>query len=228
MINAANQLRIGFLHTTPKSISMVDSLTAEYLPGARAVNFLDDVVKLYNFSAPIGKTPRENCLRFANYAKYLEQEGCSMIVSCCSLMPVATEYAQKVLSIPIIQMDAPALDKAVETSARIGIIGTVDRAVPFMKNQIEQKAQILGKKIEIDYSLNSKAFEYFSKNDMDTHDQLVLDDIKKMDDKNVDCILFAQVPLGLLEDRALALGLRKPLYCAGRQTFEWIKSTLGK
>ncbi|MCL2569521.1 MAG: hypothetical protein FWE12_08895 [Oscillospiraceae bacterium] len=221
----AGQTKIGFLHTTPKTIPMVDDLLARYMPDARTFNFLDDAVKIANFDAPIGETPKENLLRWAKYARYLEQQGCSAVLSCCSLMPQATEYAKQVLNVPMVQMDAPAVDKAIEHK-RIGVIGTVERASFYLKGEIERKTALLGKTVELDYRINADAWGYFSRNEIEAHDEIVLADIKKMDDSDVDCILLAQIPLGLLEDRALAMGLKKPLYCAGKLSFDWVKQNI--
>ncbi|PKL07628.1 MAG: hypothetical protein CVV51_13090, partial [Spirochaetae bacterium HGW-Spirochaetae-7] len=122
--------KVGFLHTTPSTIGMVNRFAQANLPGVVTVHVYDGNVKIDNFKSPIGVTPKSNLLRWANFGDGLERSGCELIVSCCSLMPRATDYARQAVSVPFVQLDSIILDRVVERHARIGVLTTTPYTTP--------------------------------------------------------------------------------------------------
>src|SRR5512136_679684 len=123
--------RVGFVHTTPSTIGMVETFMKAYLPGDEYIHIYDGNVKLANFASPMGVTPKINLLRYAVFADELQRAGCDVIVSCCSLMPRAVAYASVVVDVPFIQLDAVILDEVVANYSRIGVINTTAYSVPY-------------------------------------------------------------------------------------------------
>lgn len=220
--------KVGFIHTTPATIGMVEKYMKQYLPGVDYVHIYDGNVKIDNFRAPVGITPKINLLRYANFADQLERAGCAVIVSCCSLMPRAVAYAREVVSVPFIQLDAVVLDKAVELYSRIGVINTTEYVVPYVEDGLRSRAAALNKEIEIVFSNNSDALELFNAGEYEKYDEIVLNAILKMAEKNLDCILMGQIPFALLEDKIKRLSLKTPVLYAGFDSFKKIKELLGQ
>jgi len=218
--------KVGFLHTTSSTIPMVDKYMKVHVPGASSVHIYDGRVRLENFRSPAGVTPRCNLLRWANLADDLEREGCQLIVSCCSLMPQATAFAQAVVSVPFIQLDGVILDEAVQKYQRIGIVTTTERTIPFVKEELERRAAAFCKPIELVFGGDSHAIDYFYAGELEKHDQIVLDSIFALASKGVDCVLMGQIPLALLEDRLDGMALDLPLLCAGNRAFEYVRLLL--
>lgn len=194
--------RIGFLHTTPSTIGMAAAFLEAALPGAVPVHFYDGAVKLDNFASPVGVTPKANLLRWAEYAARLERAGCEAIVSCCSLMPRATEYARSAVSVPLIQLDDYILDEAVRRFHTIGVITTTPYTRPYVEERLRFKASALGKTVELSFGGDPEALELFNRGRYAEHDALVLADAAALASGGVECVVFGQIPFGLM-DRAI-------------------------
>ena len=220
--------KVGFIHTTPPTIGMVERYMKECLPGAECVHLYDGNVKIDNFRSPIGQTPKRNLLRFAVFADQLEQSGCDLIVSCCSLMPRATAFAAQAVSVPFIQLDAVILDRAAAQFRRIGVINTTPYTVPYVEEGLRERAARLGKQIQLEFSNTESALELFNAGKFEEHDRVVLRDVLRLAEQGVDCVLMGQIPFGLMDRKLQGLGLRVPVLYAGREAFERVRDLLGK
>ena len=218
---------VGFIHTTPATIGMVEKYMKAFLPHAESLHIYNGNVKRANFLSPIGVTPKINLLRYAAFAEELQRSGCGVIVSCCSLMPRATAYATSVVDVPFVQLDSVILDEAVDTFSRIGVITTTAHVVPYVTEGLKSRAAARGKEIELIFSSNATALSLFNTGDYDVHDRIVLDDMRKLDEAGVDCILMAQIPFALMEDKIAATALRAPALFAGEKAFKHLARLLG-
>lgn len=220
--------KVGFIHTTPPTIGMVERYMKECLPGTAYVHVYDGNVKIDNFRSPIGQTPKRNLLRFAVFADQLEQSGCDLIVSCCSLMPRATAFAAQAVSVPFIQLDAVILDRAAAQFRRIGVINTTPYTVPYVEEALRERAARLGKQLQLEFSNTESALELFNSGKFEEHDRVVLRDVLRLAEQGVDCVLMGQIPFGLMDQKLQGLGLRVPVLYAGREAFERVRDLLGK
>lgn len=218
--------KVGFLHTTPSTIGLVEKNMKTFMPDVSLAHIYDSRVRFENFEAPRGVTPKRNLLRWANFASQLEQEGCNVIVSCCSLMPRATAFAQAVVNVPFIQLDKIILKEAVENYQRIGVITTTDYTIPYIKEGLGEIAADLNKDIELVFDGNNEALNFFYAGEIEKHDQIVLDSVKDLIRREVDCVLMGQIPLALLEDRLMGISTRIPILFAGKRSYECIRELL--
>jgi len=218
--------KIGFLHTTPTTIGLAEKWMNLYLPGTELIHIYDGNVKIDNFKSPIGVTPKSNLLRYAVFADQLERAGCGVIVSCCSLMPRAVAYAQEVVAVPFIQLDATVLDQVVEQYTRIGVINTTAYVVPYVEEGLKTRAARLNKEIEIVFSNNNTALALFNAGEYEQHDDIVIKDIQKLDEKGFDCILMGQIPFGLMDEKLKKLSLKTPLLYVGEAAFRHVAALL--
>lgn len=220
--------KVGFIHTTPATIAMADKCMKLYLPGIEFIHMYDGTVKIDNFKSPIGVTPKSNLLRYAVFASQLEQAGCGVIVSCCSLMPRAVAYAKEVVSVPFIQLDGIVLDQAVERYTRIGVINTTAYVVPYVEEGLKARAARLNKEVEIIFSNNNAALELFNAGEYERHDHIVIKDIQKLDNEGLDCILMGQIPFGLMDEKLKKLSLKAPLLYVGKEAFRHVAALLAQ
>lgn len=220
--------KVGFIHTTPSTIGMAEKYMKLYLPQTQFIHIYDGNVKIDNFKSPIGVTPKSNLLRYAVFADQLERAGCGVIVSCCSLMPRAVAYAKEVVSVPFIQLDAVILNKVIEQYSRIGVINTTPYVVPYIEEGLKTRAAKLNKEIEIVFSNNNTALDLFNAGEFEKHDKIVINDIQKMDEEGVDCILMGQIPFTLMDEKLKKLSLKAPVLYAGYDSFKRIEELLEK
>ncbi len=221
-----DRLKVGFIHTTPATISMVETGMVKYLPGVEYLHIYDSRVKVDNFASPIGTTPKCNLLRYAEFGSKLEQAGCGVIVSCCSLMPRATAYAKIVINVPFIQLDSVILDMVAANYLQIGVIKTTEYVVPYVTEELETRATKLKKNINLIFSGDSEALTLFNNGDYESHDKIVINEMRKFEKIGVDCILMSQIPFALMENKIHALPWSIPVLYAGEPAYKHISRLL--
>lgn len=223
-----NTKKVGFVHTTPATIGMVEAFMKAYLPGVEFIHIYDGNVKLANFSSPIGVTPKINLLRYAEFAYELEQAGCRVIVSCCSLMPRAVAYAAEVVHVPFIQLDAVILDEAAANYRHIGVVNTTPYSAPYIREGLLIRAERRGRKLELLFSdkETERALDFFNAGDFDAHDDVVLQQMRRMEQAGVDCILMGQIPLAMMERKIKTQSWSVPVLYSGEMAFRHLATLL--
>lgn len=219
---------VGFVHTTPATIGMAEKFMKQYLPFSQYIHKYDGRVKIDNFLSPVGVTPKKNMLRWAVFADQLEQAGCKVIVSCCSLMPRATAFAQKVVSIPFIQLDAVILEMVAQKYSHIGVINTTAYVIPYVEEGLSTRAKKIGKDIRMTFSKNNTALELFNAGEFEKHNNIVIGDIRALADKCVDCVFMGQIPFALMDKELQSLDIGVPIHYAGFEAFQRVKELLNK
>jgi aspartate/glutamate racemase len=217
---------VGFVHTTPATIGMAEKFMKQYLPFSQYIHKYDGRVKIDNFLSPVGVTPKKNLLRWAFFADQMEQAGCNVIVSCCSLMPRATAFAQKVVSIPFTQLDAVILDMVAQKYSHIGVINTTAYVIPYVEEGLSTRAKKIGKDIRMTFSKNNTALELFNAGEFEKHNKIVIGDIRALANKGVDCVFMGQIPFALMDEELQNLDVGVPIHFAGFDAFQKVKSLL--
>lgn len=218
--------KVGFLHTTPSTIGMVNSFIKAVMPDVVPVHVYDGNVKLDNFRSPIGITPKSNVLRWAVFAEQLERSGCTVIVSCCSLMSRATAFAKELVSVPFIQLDAVLLDRVAGCYARIGVLTTTAYTTPYVTEGLTSRADRLGRKLELVFGGDPAALALFNEGDFEKHDEIVLNGVRNLESQGVDCVLLGQIPFGMMEEKIKKLEWKVPVLYAGTTVFEHLREML--
>ncbi|MDP3178507.1 MAG: aspartate/glutamate racemase family protein [Spirochaetaceae bacterium] len=225
---APDRPRIGFLHTVPATIAMVEAGMKSWLPGKKWLHIYDGRVREANFASPIGVTPKENLRLWSNLAGQLREAGCGAVASCCSLMAEATAYGALALDLPFVQLDAPVLDRAVEGYRRIGVLTTTPYTEPHVRRALGERAVKAGKEIDLVFGGDHTALEFFAAGEIERHDELVAEGVRALVAEGVDCVLLGQIPLALLGPRLEATGLGVPLLWAGKEAFESLGRMVGR
>lgn len=217
---------VGFVHTTPYTIPMVQDFMKRYLPSVSYIHMYNGCVKIDNFAEKPGITPLSNMARYVNFARELEAAGCNLIVSCCSLMSEAVAYAQKVVHIPFIQLDEPIIQAAAAQWKHVAVIASTPYVIPRVEHRLQESATQLGKQVEIEFFTDMSLLQLFNEGRMDEHDAALIDLVCKAARKGVDGILMGQIPFALIEPRLQRLHLDQPILCAGERCYRYIGEML--
>lgn len=213
--------KIGFLHTTPTTIALAERYMKQALPQTGWLHSYDGRIKESNFTAPMGEMPKENLLRYANAAKNLEDAGCQVIVSCCSLMGLATDFARQVVDIPCVQLDAPILRQAAAFQ-KVGLIHTTERVVPCVRRALCAYADEKGQappEITLTTGEAATALSLFNAGEYEAHDEIVLREMRRMEQSGVQCILMGQIPFAMMDEKIEAQRWAVPVFYAGASMF---------
>lgn len=194
----------------------------EIMPEVKVLTVCDDTLQS-EFSR-LGEVPPYNYYKFVTHVRFLQDAGADLVVLGCSTMNQAKDYAQPLVNIPILQIDAPMAEKAVELGVRIGLLATLKTTVPSSTRLIYEKAEEKRKEVEVKQVLCLEAYEKLRRGDREEHDRLLLEEIDRLSD-SMDVIVMAQLSMSLMEDKVR--GCRVPVLTSGRLGFERAKEMLG-
>lgn len=181
---------IAIIHTSFVSVEVLKQLFQEIIPEANIHNLVDDsllaeVMENNEITQGIIK-------RMTNYVQMAESIGADAILSQCSSMGEAVDIASKIIQIPVLKIDQAMADKAVTLGNKIAVVATVASTMKPSCTLIKEAAQKMNKEIEIVEALVNGALDILlNKGDRETHNRLVLEQIKKLDGK-CDVIVLAQ------------------------------------
>lgn len=214
---------LGIIHAALISSKSVQPFIDEILPDVTVVHVVDDTIQNTNFASPPGVIPKGNFFKFAQYAHNLELAGVDLIMLACSTFNQAVEHARPMINTPLLQIDRPMMDLAVQHGYTIGLLATVPTTVPASERLLRLAAKESGKEIKVQTILCTEAFEAIKKGDAETHNALLLREIDKLSD-TCDAIVLAQVSMSALEP-ALK-NTKVPVYNSGRTGFEAARKIL--
>lgn len=207
---------LGIIHAAVFTSQTVQPFIREILPEVQVMHFGDDTVQRDNLAAPIGTIPKVNYFKFTTYARFLEEAGVDLIMLGCSTFNSAVEVARPMIHTPMLQIDRPMMDLAVQQGRRIGLLATLPSTVPASERLLRIAAQEAGKEIEIKTILCAEAFRILRSGDTEKHNEMLLEEIGKLS-REVDAICMAQLSMSVLEP--MLQNTRIPVYNSGRTGF---------
>ena len=207
---------LGIIHAAVFTAQTVQPYITEIIPDVTVMHLGDDTVQRDNLKAPVGTIPKVNFFKFTTYAHFLEEAGCDLIMLACSTFNQAVEVAQPQINVPLLNIDRPMMDLAVQQGKRVGLLGTLPSTMPSSERLLRKAAQEAGKDIEVTAVLCSEAFKILRAGDPRKHNEILLEEIDKLSHA-VDSIVMAQVSMSVLEPELK--NTRVPVYNSGRTGF---------
>ena len=215
--------KLGIIHAAAITIPAVQRFITEVVPEVEVVHWLDDTIQNTNFACEPGIIPPGNYAKFVQAALSQQEYGVDLILLVCSTFNRAVEYARPMLETPLLQIDRPMMDLAVQAGSRVGLLATVPTTVPSSERLLRFAAEEAGRTVEIKTRLCSEAFQVLKAGDPEKHNEMLLEEIDLLSDE-VDSIILAQLSMTALEPR---LGETKvPVYNSGRTAFSRIRNIL--
>jgi Asp/Glu/hydantoin racemase len=135
--------------------------------------------------------------RVAVHAIAAQDAGASVMLFTCSSTSPAIDIARRLVAIPILKIDDPMAERAVELGRRIGIVCTTKSTKGPSENLVCSHAAKRGKPIEIVSVLQSDAYEARLAGRQDRHDAIVTDAALGLAE-SCDVIVLAQASLAHL------------------------------
>jgi Asp/Glu/hydantoin racemase len=190
--------RMAVLHTSfvfTNVEPVFKDLFKELIPDVEVIDFVDshvlaDVRK-------VGSVQESHISRMVHMAQAAEAAGADIIFSACSSLGPSMDVARKVVNVPIIKIDDPMTQRAVELGSTIGVMATVPTTLPPTVDLIQQWAAVAGKPVVVKQHLCEGAFDVLMGGDRERHDQMVLDGALQLAPQ-VDLIVLAQASMSRL------------------------------
>ena len=173
------QKTLGLIHTSATLVPVFAELCNKYLPHVKTFNIVDD--SLIKNVISCGELTPATARRVVNYAGSAQDAGADYILFTCSSIGAAVEASAALTKVPVLRVDQPMADKAVQTGKRIGVIATLPTTLQPTSDLVRRRAAIAGKEIELSSVLCEGAFDALMSGDAATHDAKVAAALKDID-----------------------------------------------
>jgi aspartate/glutamate racemase len=177
------------IHTGPVLVEVIKSLVKEVLPGTRLVNIVDD--GLLSEVREAGHLTPAVSRRLIGYGVLAAGAGADAILNCCSSVGEAAELLARVVEIPVVRIDEPMAQRAVESGSRIAVVATLATTLDPTSRLILRKAHESGRDISVKSYVADSAFDALLAGDAERHDGLVNAVIDRAVEDN-DVVVLAQ------------------------------------
>ena len=214
---------LGLVHTSATLVPVFAELCNKYLPNVKVFNIVDD--SLIKNTIACGELTPSTARRVVNYAGSAEEGGADFILFTCSSIGPAVETAATVTGVPVLRVDQPMADIAVQTGKRIGVIATLSTTLEPTSDLVRRRAIVAGKEIELVARLCEGAFDALMSGDAATHDKKVDAALKQLS-KEVDVILLAQASMARVVDTLDEADKKVPILTSPAIAIQHIASIL--
>ena len=214
---------LGLIHTSATLIPVFQQLCKDYLPGVNTFNIVDD--SLVRNIRERGEVTPAIYKRVADYVASAEDSGADFILVTCSSIGGPIEAAAEKAGVPVLRVDQPMADLAVQTGKRIGVIATLSTTLQPTSDLVERRAALAGKEIELTSVVVDGAFEALMSGDAVKHDTLVADALRKLSTQ-VDVILLAQASMARVVDTLSEEDKRVPIVASPPNAIKYIATLL--
>src|SRR5208283_1270019 len=133
--------KLGIIHAALITSRAVQKYIEEIIPEVEVVHWVDDTIQNTNFACAPGVIPAKNYAKFVQGALSQEEYGVDLILLACSTFNRAVEFARPMIKTPMLQIDRPMMDLAVQDGKRIGLLATVPTTVPASERLLRLAAQ---------------------------------------------------------------------------------------
>jgi Asp/Glu/hydantoin racemase len=215
--------KLGLVHTSATLVPVFAQLCKEKLPGVEVFNIADD--SLVKGIIASGSLTAQISRRVASYLESAELAGADYIMVTCSSIGPAVEAAAKLIGVPVLRVDQPMADKAVQTGKRIGVVATLRTTLEPTADLIQRRAQKAGKQIELTSKLCEGAFEALMSGDAAKHDAMVAAALKELS-QQVDVIVLAQASMARVVETLAPEDKRVPILASPALAVDYLATVL--
>ncbi|MBL8838186.1 MAG: arylsulfatase [Alphaproteobacteria bacterium] len=174
--------RIVLIHAMHPSMAPARAAFAAW-PEADVADLLDD--SLARDLERDGRLTPQMTDRFLALAAYARGTGAEGILFTCSAFGPAIETCQRALPIPVLKPNEAALEEALDTGARIGLMATFAPGLPSLQRELEEMARARGHAISVDGRVADGALAALKAGRLDEHDTRIAETADAMADCDV-------------------------------------------
>ncbi|SDJ87825.1 Asp/Glu/hydantoin racemase [Catalinimonas alkaloidigena] len=214
---------LGLIHTSATLVPVFQQLCQEWLPDVKVFNIVDD--SLIKDVIAKGTLTAATARRVVDYVGSAEAAGADQILVTCSSIGAAVETAAGLSGVPVLRVDQPMVDLAVQTGSKIGVIATLPTTLEPTSDLVRRRAAVAGKAIELTSRLCEGAFEALMSGDAAKHDQMVGDALRELA-QEVDVILLAQASMARVVDTLAEADKRVPILASPPQAIKHLATVL--
>lgn len=198
--------RIGVIHATINSVKPLENDFKKLAPEYELINFVDEhMLKRLKSEGGITFEAKREFLKLL--FRVVDAKVDAIIIACtayCHLENLIREFTE----IPVIPIDVPMLERAVETGSRIGVLATNMEAGTRAEEELLRLARKSRKDISVETLVFAEAFTALTNGDTERHDDILLQGAKALLNAGAEVVVLAQITMAraaeLLESEKIA------------------------
>jgi len=214
---------LGLIHTSATLVPVFAQLCKDKLPNVDVFNIADD--SLIKDVIRRGELTPQTARRVIQHVASAEEAGADYILVTCSSIGRAVETAASQVKVPVLRVDQPMADKAVQTGKKIGVIATLPTTLEPTADLIQRRAAKAGREITLTSRLCEGAFDALMSGDGAKHDAMVAAALKELS-KQVDVIVLAQASMARVVDGLSAADKRVPILASPALAVDYLATVL--
>ncbi len=214
---------LAFLHTVPFLVEPFTRLAAENLPGVGCFHVVDDGILKEVFRD--GVLAPKVLRRILQQAVLAGEAGAELIVFTCSSTSPAVDFVRPLSGVPIMKVDEPMAERAVQLGSRIGVLTTAKTTLEPSANLIKSEAQRQGKSVRVDARLEVEAFEARLAGKVAEHDRIIRKACAELAAEN-DVVVLAQASMAHLAE-SLCEEVGRPVLSSPPLCMDKLKKLVG-
>ena len=230
--------RLGLLNGSSWIVPWTNYFGRLFVPGAHLINVSNEAVQINFMEAHqrgLPTPPPSNIEAFVRYARDLAELGhVDAILITCSTMnrsfPAVVD-AMRPYGIPVVQIDRPIMENAVNHGGTTLVIATHGPTVASTQTLLRETAGELNKSIEFCGETVEAAWYCLANGDVREHNELIAQAIRaQQKSKGVDSVVLAQLSMTVFllsyPDPLTEFGI--PVFTSGQCGFERVAEVLKK
>lgn len=215
--------RLALIHTASFLSGVFGDLCTDVMPEIDTFNIVDE--SLIGNTIAAGHLTPNTSKRVAQYIQSAEEAGADVILVTCSSIGPAVEAARPFVNVPVLRIDEPMANLAVQTGDRIGVIATLSTTLEPTIALVQARAIAQNKNPEIVSHLCDGAFDAVISGDTNTHDRIVGNGLRELIPK-VDVIVLAQASMARVVDTLSEEEKTVPILSSPRLGIEATKTVI--
>ena len=175
------------------------------LPGVKIINSGNEAVQLNFMKAyhqGLSCPPQINIDLFCRYAEELYQLYAvdAILISCSTMNRSYVEVSEHMgqFGVPVIQIDAPLMESAVNIGGNILVVATHGPTVKSTQDLLQETSIHMGKPVEFVGATVEQAFDLLGEGKIEAHNQAIASTIKSYQKMhNIDVVVLAQLSMSV-------------------------------
>jgi Asp/Glu/hydantoin racemase len=215
--------KLAFIHTVPSLVGLFNDLSKELLPGVEVLHIADEML-LKVVLAQGGLSPFI-FQRVSDHVVAAERAGATAVQCTCSSISPCVDASRPLVGIPVLKIDEPMVNKALDTGSRIGIAATAPTTLKPTTELVHVRAAAMGKSVQVESVLCEGAYNALFSGDTQKHDQIVAQYLRDLMART-DVIILAQASMARVAQTIPAEEQRVPILSSPRLAMEHVKAVL--
>lgn len=215
--------KLVLIHTVTSLVESFRQLCAEIIPEVEVMNIVDEIL-LKMVLAEGGLSPAIY-RRVAQHVEAAEEASADLVMLTCSSVSPCADAARPFVGVPVLKVDEPMVDKAVELGMRIGVVATAPTTLTPTADLVKARAAAAGKDVEVISVLCNDAYDALFAGESETHDRIVREAIEELMTRS-DVIVLAQASMARVAETIPGGRQAVPILSSPRLGVERVKEIM--